>query len=139
MHRQRLQCLVRCGPCASNRGIPFALAVARIINQQKAVARISILRDEPCPVERERAVAAKCHPDVIWQSRATAPRKIKCDLLPSACPKVEFDAVLWPPLSISRIVGARVVEHRVLPEVEKCHAGKKGDANQNQDSPEGPN
>jgi len=50
-----------------------------------------------------------------------------------------LDAVRRPRLSISRIVGSRVVEHRVLPEVEEGHASEKGNANQNQDSQGVPN
>src|ERR1700730_9934166 len=53
---QLCHCVVSRGARRSDGGVAFALAVTGIVDEQKGVARLSILRDEPGPIERERSI-----------------------------------------------------------------------------------
>ena len=47
MRRQRVERVIRSGAGSRDRGVAFAFSVARVIDKQKCVARLSILYQQP--------------------------------------------------------------------------------------------
>ena len=111
MIRERVERSVRRRACTCDGRITFALPVTGIIAQKKCVAVLSILRDEPGPIERQRTVTAKRNPNTLWQTGVRFLGQIKRDLLASKCREVQLDAVLRQSMSVDSIVRPRVVEH----------------------------
>src|SRR4030088_857094 len=88
---QLCHCVVSRGARSGDGGVAFALAVTGIVDEQKGVARLPILRDEPGPIERERSVSAESDPDSFRQTLAVAARQIKRHLLSSEGGEFQLD------------------------------------------------
>src|SRR3954447_13346676 len=107
------------GARACDGGVTLTFSVAGIIQEEKCIVRIWITRENCRPVERKRTVAAKREPNSGWYPRAVSRPNVKRRLFAKWQAERNFFACRRQGLGIARIVRPRMINDRMLLEIEQ--------------------
>src|SRR5437016_14429982 len=134
MFRESIERILGGCPGGRDRGVAFALSVTGIIDEQKGIAGMLILGNQPSPIERERTIPAKRDPDSFRQLAAQSTRQIESDLFAGNRVEVKLNPIRRQKVRIARVVRPRMIKHRVLFEVENCNEPQNYNEDANEQS-----
>jgi hypothetical protein len=114
----------------ADRRVSGIFSITWVVNQEKRILVIRITSEDRRPIQSERPVTTKGEPQTLGHSFAAW--EVVSGLFPRGQGIFDFDTLRRKGSRVTRIIGPRMINHRVLPKIKKRHAGEKREANANQ-------